>query len=183
MATLKDRTFSPAVHATDESKPDAWETAGELAAKVLQDAPSVASLGQMLARSEQAYQAFDVASLALLEVKGSKHDKEQIACADAQALLYERQDALRVLISTQPARTLGDAAVQIAEIGHLADQLHVNDYDEITQIALTKRIERMALSMLPVLAEAAGLDMQAMNWARQDEYLRPSRWAGVGVKA
>ena len=44
------------------------------------------------------------------------------------------------------------------------------------------RLERMLMSALPHVAEAAGLDMEEMGWAEQDA-LRIARYAGVGVQS
>ncbi len=179
MATHKDSTSAQTIHAADE----AWEAAVEAASNVLQDAPSILLLGQMLARSEKAYHAFDVATMTNSNAEHPAHGRRRLIATRAQDLLDERQDALRLLITTQPARTVADAAVQMSAISDIACQLDAHNLDDCAQIALITRIDRMTLGILPVLAEAAGLDMVAMGWAEQDLSLRPNRWTAVGVQA
>ncbi len=58
--------------------------------------------------------------------------------------------------------------------------LHNNTHtlDEVTGLAST--IERMTLGILPVVASAAGLEMNAMGWDGAVS-LRLHRYTGVGV--
>ena len=100
----------------------------------------------------------------------------------AQIILGERQEALRDLICTLPAKTLADAAIHVAGIVTLSARLSASIWtgDQVTRAA--DKIERMALGMLPLLAAAAGLDMEAMDWADNDQ-LRPLRFTGVEVQS
>jgi hypothetical protein len=95
--------------------------------------------------------------------------------------LARRGLMLRDLISTLPAVTLPDAAAQIGVASAAAGVLAVSDWStEETQPLLRPRLEalhRMLLSVLPIVADAAGLDMHAMGWSDTLK-LRASRFGG-----
>jgi hypothetical protein len=137
-------------------------------------APSPADIGRHIAATEAAYDAFE--ALGASVEKGS----EKVTASGAAEILIDRTDALRLLITTVPAKTLADVAAHCAEVAHIASQLAGNRYPERDVEQMADRIERMMYSALPVLAAAAGLDMTAMGWIHNDA-LRVHRFAGVGV--
>ena len=77
----------------------------------------------------------------------------------ADRLLFDQMDALRKLIATMPAKSLSDAVVQINVAGIMIMKLTTNDCDKDEQDELSDDIERIMISVIGVLAEAAGLDM------------------------
>lgn len=95
------------------------------------------------------------------------------------AALSNSMDALRKAIVLKPALSLADGAVHVASIGYLAEEL-VNNFDlppKAERLAAT--LFRLALSVLPHVAEAAGLNADAMGW---DDLMRmrPGRLAELG---
>ncbi len=171
------------LHSDDTVTPDGTppNEDGEIAASaaaalVLAEAQSPLSLGRQLAAADRAYSAFD--TVALRQGAG-----ENVRDGDeAQTFLYDRIDALRVLISTTPATSLQDAAVLISESLTVAGRLSdFNSSGPITE-DFCRRLERMLYSALPLVAQAAGLGMEEMNWADRDT-LRMARYAGVGVQS
>ena len=154
------------------------------AAAVSATAPSILDLGKHLAQVEIAYNAHDIVELKR-GVRAGDEDAMREATnrsEAAQIILGERQEALRDLICTLPAKTLADAAIHVAGIVTLSARLSASicTADQVTRAA--DKIERMALGMLPILAAAAGLDMEAMDWADNDQ-LRPLRFTGVEVQS
>ena len=91
-------------------------------------------------------------------------------------------EALRDLIASMPAFTLRDAAVQVEAIVIASSRLSSNVHTEAQVEIAADRIERMALSILPVIAAAADLDIQVMAWSDYME-LRARRFEGVGVQS
>ncbi len=166
------RTSRPATIQAVSPADRPLELADEAARAVALGAPRIEDLGRQLAAVEEAAHQFDSAFLK------PQHDR---VSDDARVVLGERGDALRLMISTLPAATVADAAVQVSQILDLTDQLRFYEGDEDERRNMIARIERMALGMRPVLAQAAGLDMAKMGWARQDGCLRVSRWRGAGV--
>ena len=80
-------------------------------------------------------------------------------------MIYERIWAFRNLIVTMPARSLADAAVQIniaASIACRVGSAKSWTGDEIE--AMGETLENIAYSILPIVADAAGLDARLMHW-------------------
>ena len=98
------------------------------------------------------------------------------------SLLLTRREALWQLIATVPAMTLADAAVQLGVACQFAMGLAGSDWSSPeTQrrfAELTGGLERICLSVLPIVAEAARLDLVEMDWASLDQ-LRASRFYGT----
>ncbi len=149
--------------------------ASAAAACIPASATDALSLGRQLAQAERALAAFDPVSVKL--GKGAK----RADAADARAILDDRVEALRTLISTTPATSVEDAAVLVAESLTIAGGLTASKFSENDADAMAIRLERMLLAAMPFVAEAAGLDMAEMNWADRDG-LRLWRYAGVGVQ-
>ncbi len=152
------------------------------AAAVALTAPSILELGKQLAAVEAAHDAFDsIAMRRALRVDDDDAERRMERRGKAAwEILDVRAEALRELISSMPAQSIQDAAVQVGLIctagGRLAASVHTQEQKE----ALADGIERMALGILPILAQVAGLDIEAMGWAG-NEYLRIFRFDGVGV--
>ena len=70
--------------------------------------------------------------------------------------------------------------MQLAVIAEYASRLAANLFPKEESVRLMDDIERMAFGVLPVLAKAAGLEMEEMDWADNDQ-LRVHRYSGVGV--
>ena len=154
------------------------------AAAVASTAPSILELGKHLAQVEISYNAHDVVELNRTlrggDEDGLRHAKNQAEAA--QLILGDRQEALRDLICTMPAKTLADAAIQVAAIVVISARLSASHHTAHQVTREADKIERMALGMLPILAAASGLDMEAMDWADNDQ-LRPLRFTGVEVQS
>ena len=92
------------------------------------------------------------------------------ANAAKTAMLSRRMDALRMLLTTLPCATLTDAVYQLSAIVEEADHLatgHEGDPGEAGT-----RLLRVLCTTLPVLVEAAGLDMRAVAWSGVRELSR-----------
>ena len=152
------------------------QTAAGLAGMTL---PSIMALGVHLA-------AVLHADLAFTELGETSTDGvERAAAGWATDLLSDRAEALREVISTQPATLLDEAAVQIAVLVDFAGQMPGGDDSPSGRRInhLSTMIERLALSVLPVVAKAAGLNIDDMGWEHQVGGMRRSRFGGVGVAA
>ncbi len=99
----------------------------------------------------------------------------------AMDLLLTRREALWQLIASLPAMTLADAAVQIGVACHFAMSLEGSDWSSSDVRSrfyqLAGGLELMCLNVLPLVAEAAGLDLAEMDWAGL-ERLRATRFYG-----
>ena len=151
-------------------------------AAVALTAPSILDLGKQLAAVEIAHEAFDSGNMRLSlkvgDAEAARRSKQRGEAA--WEVLEPRAEALRELIATMPALTIQDAAVQIALICTASGRLSASIHSRESSTAMADQIERMALGLLPLVARAAGLDLEAMNWA-SNEYLRVHRFDGVGV--
>jgi hypothetical protein len=84
---------------------------------------------------------------------------------DGMDIAHAQIIAAREMICAMPAVTLADAAVQIAAAVVVADQIDGAARCEHTLIQLEKKLDRLLLSALPLIAEAAGLGMDEMGWS------------------
>jgi len=82
-----------------------------------------------------------------------------IALEQALELAYDRDDALIDLIATLPATTIGDAAAQLCVAWREISYIDSFDLPKADLEAHHAKLRRMILSVLPVVAEAAGLDL------------------------
>jgi len=132
--------------------------------------PPIIDLGRALATNDIEYDRLD----ALV-------GRRTVAEDSAMSLLLTRRDALWQLIATMPAMTLADAAVQIGVACHFAGALECSDWskpDRLERLGdLTEALEHICLSVLPLVAEAAGLDLVEMDWTDLD-HLRAKRFYG-----
>jgi hypothetical protein len=133
---------------------------------------SIVDLGRRLAAADAAY---------------SQHDQDAITSAGkatkslhetAMRNLFDQESAIRQMILTMPARTLADAAVQIAAIDLAASNLEDNQQTEEELSCAVRALRRLVYSALPVIAESAGLDMEAMGWGKYPK-LRADAFCGV----
>jgi hypothetical protein len=119
--------------------------------------PSIKDLGRHLAAVDRAYFHHDT-----LEPTDSTEKLRVITDMD---LLHERSQALRDLIATMRPKTLPDAAVLINVACVLAAGL--SDVEEERALTLrSRKLERIMVGVLPVVAQAAGLDIAAMDWTQ-----------------
>jgi hypothetical protein len=140
-------------------------------------ATPIIDLGRHLAAVRRAHNLFDEANLAGAKIGGSARGFK-----DALELLFERVNALQGLIATQPALSLSDAAVVIAEAATAAALLAADGSMPDEAVSVANKIERMLLGALPFVAHAAGLDMAAMEWT-EGENLRVSRFRAMGAQS
>ena len=105
---------------------------------------------------------------------------------NALVTLTDREQALRFLISTLPATSLAEAAVQLGTASTFAGILHASDWrDPATHHRLNElhdALNRIMLSVLPAVAAAAGLDLAAMCWDDLDR-LRASLFYATEERA
>ncbi len=131
--------------------------------------PSVIELGRALAATNLEY----------LRLEKPSPDREVKA---ALAALSRQEEALSDLITTQPAVTLQDAAVQIGVAVVIASILESSDWSApAQQIHLDryhKALDRIAISVLPVIAKAAGMDLDALGWG-STRLLHANRFPGA----
>ena len=130
--------------------------------------PPIIDLGRALASTDIEYDRLD-------HLMG----RRTVAEERAMDLLFTRRESLWQFISTMPAMTLADAAVQIGVACHFAGTVECSDWsspDKLKHLGeLADALERICLSVLPLVAAAAGLDLAEMDWADLDR-LRASRF-------
>ncbi len=139
--------------------------------------PSILDLGHQLAGiGKEIIRQSDLLAVHQADRKASKQ------AANAVALLEERESSLHHVVCTIPAVTLADAAVQVSVAVLLAEDIAANELtaDAVTRAA--EKLERVLLSVLPVIAAAAGLNTSAMDW---DQFagLRADRFGGMEAGA
>ncbi len=125
--------------------------------------PSITELGRMLGTTSRREASVN----GLRDARGkpaSEEQRREIASENmlldtADRLLFRRIDALRDLVSTMPAETLSDCVVQINIAGHFVMKMTCNDLEKPELDHLSNAIERIMVSVLPVLAAAAQLDL------------------------
>ena len=84
---------------------------------------------------------------------------------DGMDITYAQITAVKEMICTMPAVTLADAAVQVATALSVVDQIDGAVRCERTLIQLERKLDRLLLSALPLIAEAAGLSPEEMGWS------------------
>ncbi len=143
-------------------------------AKTLLPLPAVIDLGRHIAALSFEWQRQEQASR---EAQGNW--PAQQAAKNAMEIIDEQSRVLRDLVTTIPARSMADAAVQIAEAFLVAENLHANVHPADEVECLSAALTRLLLSALPLVAEAAGLDPVAMDWEQEVGSLRAARFAGL----
>ena len=136
--------------------------------------PAVIDLGRRIAALSSEYERQDQAAL---NARGN--GPTCLAAHNAMEILEEQRRVLRELVATTPARSIADAAVQMAEAFSIADLLEaaVHPTDEVERMAAA--LVWLTLSALPVIAAAAGLNPVAMHWGQEVGTLYASRFAGL----
>ena len=123
--------------------------------------PPILTLGMALAETEHAYRRLDEST------NGGRRAEAALSRLDC------REQALRALIASAPATTLADAAVQLgtacAYVGILDGCDWTNPATHARLADLHAALNRITLSVLPVVAAAAGLDLAAMVWDSLDD--------------
>ncbi len=99
----------------------------------------------------------------------------------AMRLLETRREALWQLIASLPAMTMADAAVQLGVACQYAMGLEGSDWSSPDTRSrfyeMAGGLERICLSVLPLVAETAGLDLAEMDWTDLDQ-VRVRRFYG-----
>lgn len=125
--------------------------------------PSITELGRMLGTIERRQSALDV----LPDDRGRPESDEERRAAiskdlevkTAAGLLYRRADALRDLIAAVPAQDLADCVVQINVAAHLLSMASACLHEQPASEELIMTLKRIMISVLPVMAATAGLDV------------------------
>ena len=125
--------------------------------------PSITELGLMLAEIAKREASIDLITIGRGK-PANEEQRQEWAMFDrdlrtADSLLFARLDALRGLVSTLPAQNLSDCVVQINVASHMVMKITGNDLDKPELDELSDAVERIMVSVLPVLAAAAGLDL------------------------
>ena len=125
--------------------------------------PSITELGRMLGTIARREAAIDLLPVGRGEPKNEEERRErrseELRLKTADALLFRRLDALRDVVATLPARDLADCVVQVNVAGHMIMKITCNDLEKPELDELADAIERIMVSVLPVMAAAAGLDL------------------------
>ena len=134
------------------------QTAGNVSAL-----PSITELGRIHGAITRREATIDLVSHGRGEPKNEQQRRDWAVqdrlLMTADRLLFDQMESLRKLISTMPAKSLSDAAVQINVAGLMIMKLTTNDCEKAERDELSDDIERIMISVIGVLAEAAGLDM------------------------
>lgn len=101
------------------------------------------------------------------------------AARNAIGFLNDQRVALQALVATMPARSLADAAVQVAEAFNLANDLECNVHSAAEVERLAMNLTKLVLSVLPVVAAAADLDPAVLGWEMEVGPLYAARFAGL----
>ena len=121
--------------------------------------PSIHDLGRRIAALYVAYDRCDAEDV---------HDEGHAVRQRAEAgmdISYAQITAAKEMVCTMPAVTLADAAVQVAPLLTIRYQIDgAAGYEAILR-RLEKKLDYLLFSALPLIAEAAGLDMVEMGWA------------------
>ena len=143
-------------------------------AKTLLPLPAVIDLGRHIAALSFEWQRQEQAAL---DARGN--GPAHLAAHNAMDALNEQSRVLRELVTTIPARSVADAAVQLAEAFAVAENLQINVHTADEVECLAEALTRLILSALPVVAAAAGLDPPAMDWGQEVGSLYAARFAGL----
>ena len=125
--------------------------------------PSITELGRILGAIAQREAAIDLMPVGEGEPANEEERRERWSeeqrRTTADSLLFRRLDALREMISTLPAKDLADCVVQINVASHLIMKVTCNELKKPDIDELAEAVERIMVSVLPVMAAAAGLDL------------------------
>jgi len=125
--------------------------------------PSITQLGRVLGTTARREAAIDLIGSGQPppadEEERRARASQQIRLNTADRLLFDRLNALRSLVGTMPAKTLSDCVVQINVAAHWIMRMTCNDLDPSEISEHCDNLERIIVSVLPVLAAAAGLDL------------------------
>ena len=121
--------------------------------------PTLVEVGRQLAVTEADHHALD------RRMVENKANAKAVPNLDrTMALLSAREAALRNLIITLPAKTLGDAAVQVGVAKDLINDLVSNESTPEEAAGIGRCLMSVAVSVLPVLVAASKLDVGMVNW-------------------
>ena len=125
--------------------------------------PSITELGRILGAIAQREAAIDLIPVGEGEPANEEERRERwsenLRQKTADILLFRRIDALREIISTLPAKDLADCVVQVNVASHLIMNVTCNELEKPEIDELAEAVERILVSVLPVMAAAAGLDL------------------------
>jgi len=125
--------------------------------------PSITDLGRILGAITRRENQIDLVKVGRAK-PANQQERRNFAVEDrltmtADRLLFAQMDALRKIISTMPAKSLSDAVVQIYVAGFMVSTLATHDCEKDEREKITDDIERIMISVVGVLATAAGLDL------------------------
>lgn len=144
--------------------------------------PTILDIGRHIRALWDRHNALDEAAL-----RGSR--EQQRAAERARDEIADERDAYVEVVMERTARTLGDTAVQVAHAFYMLDALtgSVIELEDARQLKRTLcQLQHVAASILPVIADAAGLDLatigngdltECTGWHRLPAAMEPDRRA------
>lgn len=127
------------------------------------DLPPITELGRILGTIARREAAIDLVGSGqpspANEEERRARASQQIRLNIADRLLFDRLTALRSVVGTLPAQTLSDCVVQINVAAHWIMRMTCNDLDPSDIKECSDNLERIVISVLPVMAAAAGMDL------------------------
>lgn len=151
--------------------------ADRLADKAAATAPTIAVLAQHWTASRSCQDAFDAAWL-----------KQPAGALPAARLnnsvdnLADRHAAIAFLIATLPPKSLSDVVATLAVACGYADDLLDSALTPCERRRLMGHVRRAVFGALPIVAAAAGIDLDATKWGITSA-LCASRLAGIEVQS
>ena len=136
--------------------------------------PSIHDLGRRLAGLQAVYDANDSVNTR------DESPAVQTRATAAREITFDQILAVQDVVATMPAVTLADAAVHVAVAANFAARIEGEAFSETELADIGTKIERMLLSILPVVAEAGGLSIEDMGWQHMID-LRASRFEALGA--
>lgn len=125
--------------------------------------PSVLQLGLLIKALDDRAEVFDDAASAAKKGKTPECLHGVHAAESGHTLALDRSEALKDLVLTLPARSLGDAAVQLYMAFNELDRVSDFQLDMKELEAMATRLRRLVAGVLPVVAGAAGLTVEQIG--------------------
>jgi hypothetical protein len=122
-------------------------------------APQLPSIFNLARRSNEILEAFNEIDRAHL---GADNQRAKKIFDSALSLCVTRRDALNDLILTMPAVSLADVAAQLEAACRVADGLDTGELPRSIGASVAQ-LRRALLSAIPVVARAAGVDMETVG--------------------
>jgi hypothetical protein len=114
--------------------------------------PKVSDIGALIREADAEHVKFDHAMYCAPK-------RDSLETTLGESLMFDRADALRRLALTLPALSLVDAIVQLEVAFGIVDVLESTDFPEAERMERLIRVRRALVSVLPVIAAAARVDL------------------------